>query len=192
MQVKAGNGELPRGEQQSQLCYPPKTPHCSLSCSSSHICCHCCRQWIATLFATVPSCHLHLFCRGTTAYCLPCPSFKTSSTLWEACCRAGIEDAGQSENKVCLWGWGRTSTVKMGQRVIWCRSIWQMEPCWARRSTLDWAESGMGEGGRTKKHDIKKETSPTSGRKPVPQQGSVASGHPTRPPTLLSAPQIQS
>lgn len=58
-------------------------------------------SWIPAVPATHTSCHSPLFCRKQRepAYCLSLPSFKTSSTTWEANCRADDEDVDPSQNK---------------------------------------------------------------------------------------------
>ena len=120
---------------------PRQDPHCSLSCAPSHICC--CQMGPSS------ACHPHILPLASflqkaegRLHAASLPSFKTSSTIWEACCRAGGMRmlASQRTTDACRAG-GTQAQQEWDSGPFGAGPLSREEPCWARESRLDEAES---------------------------------------------------
>lgn len=130
VQVKAGNRNLYLGG--SKISFDPHSPYPTLArpplqsflCSQSHLLLPAGSP--LCLPPTHPAtCLFSAESRGKTARCLSSKLQNILHHLGSLLQSRGHEDAGQSENKGCLQGWGRTTTARMGQQVIWRRSTEQ-------------------------------------------------------------------
>ena len=144
VQVKAGNRNLGG----SKISFDPHSPYpalarpnCSLSCAPSHICC--CQ------LGPHSACHPHILPLASflqkaegRLHAASLPSFKTSSTIWEACCRAGgmRRLASQRAKDACRAG-GAQPQREWDSGSFGSGPLSREEPCWARESRRDEAES---------------------------------------------------
>ena len=192
VQVKAGNGELPRGSSRVIFDTPPRLP--------------------TAVFPVLPVTSAATAATSGSPLCLP-PShpatciFSAEGRLHTASLVLASKHPPPfgkpaAEQGMRMRASRRTKDVSGGgdAHAQWERDsgsfgagpIGKRSPAGQGGAHLIGQSQAWVKVAALKKHDIKKDTSPTSGRKPVPQQGSVASGHPTRTPTFFSALQIQS